>query len=338
VLDPIGMRWYDSPGLGAHAALVSTVDEMAKLLQALGAGRVVGRQAQERLETPSRSTGGEPLPVSLGWFAQDVQGQRVVWSLGQEDPEHSGALLVRVPARRWSLFVLANRNTLSDPFRLLMGDVRKTPVATAFVRDFVMSPAGQPLPGLGSGTASDLLARVAAQEARGVYRYADELLARAMARQWTGDTAEAEVLLFSALDRYGLRDAPDPVLHFLAAALGTPTSRPWGIAQGERLLRSHGHNRWLLFAQANLLAGDPSRARDAVADYQAILDLPNQMPDFLNRLFRAWCLTGIAQLVRDRQPEDAARRLRQAIELRVGGDTEAQARRLLTELHVVSQP
>jgi CubicO group peptidase (beta-lactamase class C family) len=332
VFDPVGMRWYDSPQLGTHAALVSTVDEMAKLLQALDGGRVVGRRSQERLEAPSRSVDGEPLPVSLGWFAQDVQAQRVVWSFGQDDPEHSGALLLRVPARGWSVFVLANRNTLSDPFRLLIGDVRKSPVATAFLRCFVRSLPGRPLPGLGDGTAAEIVARVVAREVRGTYRYTDELLARALTLQWAGEAATAEALLFSTLDRYALRDTPDPVLHFMAAALGTPKSRAWGIAQGERLLRSHAGNRWIRFAQANLLAGDPARMSEAVGQYQAVLDLPNQSPDFLHRLFRAWCLTGIAQLRRDTRPDEAERCLRQVLELGVGGDTEAQARRLLSEL------
>jgi hypothetical protein len=84
--------------------------------------------------------------------------------------------------------------------------------------------------------------------------------------------------------------------------------------------------------QANLLAEDPVRKGEAVGQYQAILDLPNQAPDFLHRLFRAWCLTGIAQLARDARPDDAERYLRQVLELGVGGDTEAQARRLLSEL------
>ncbi len=334
VLEPAGLRWYDSPQLGTHAALVSTVDEMAKLLQALDAGRVVGRQSQERLEAPSLSVDGESLPVSLGWFAQDVQGQRVVWSFGQDDPEHSGALLLRVPARGLSLFVLANRNTLSDPFRLLMGDVRKSPVATAFLRCFVLSPPGRPLPGLGEGTASEILARVEALEIRGTYRYTDELLARALTLQWAGQAVQAEALLLGTLDRYALRERPDPVLHFMAAGLGTPKSRAWGIAQGERLLKSHAGNRWIRFAQANLLAEDPVRAGEAAGHYQAILNLPNQAPDFLRRLFRAWCLTGLAQLARETRPDEAERYLRQVLDLGVGGDTEAQARRLLSELRV----
>ena len=54
--------------------------------------------------------------MSLGWFSQVVQGERLTWSFGQDEPEHSGALLLRLPERNLSLFVLANSNVLSDPF------------------------------------------------------------------------------------------------------------------------------------------------------------------------------------------------------------------------------
>jgi hypothetical protein len=290
------------------------------------------------LAEPSRAPTGEPLPVGLGWFAQDVSGQRVIWSYGQDDPDHSGALLLRVPSRNWSLFVLANRNMLSDPFRLLMGDVRKSPVATAFMRAFVLAPAGQPLPGPGAGTPQEVVARVAAHEARRSYRYNDDLLAQAMTRQWAGDSAGAEALLFMTLDRYSLREAPDPALHFLALTLDTPRSRAWGIAQGERLLKTHSRNRWILFTQANLLASDPTRTGDAVRLYQAVLDLPNQTPDFLHRLFRAWCLTGSGRLLHATQPEEAERRLEQVFRLKVGGDTEAEARRLLARWRAAPKP
>jgi CubicO group peptidase (beta-lactamase class C family) len=302
VIEPAGMRWYDSPQLGTHAGLVSTVDEMARLLQALDAGRVLEKKAQETLVEPSRSSGGAPLPVSLGWFTQEVQGRRIVWSFGQDDPDHSSALLLRVPHQGWSLFVLANRNTMSDAFRLLMGDARKSPVATAFLRSFVLSPAGKPRPGLGDGSPGQVLARVAAEEARGDRRYADELLGRALTLRWAGDAAGAEELLFATLERYHLGEEPDRVLHFAAAAIGRPRSRAWGIGQGERLLASHPGNRWVRLAQANLLAAEPARAREAIGHYQAILDLPNQTPDFLHRLFRTWSLTGIAGVVRDAFP------------------------------------
>jgi hypothetical protein len=172
---------------------------------------------------------------------------------------------------------------------------------------------------------------VAAQEALHSYRYADELFAQAMTRQWAGDTPGAEALLFLTLDRYRLREATDTVLHFLALTLDTPRSRAWGIDQGERLLKSHPRNRWILFAQANLLASDPGRTADAVRLYQTILDLPNQTPDFLHRLFRAWCLTGSSQFLHPTQPEEAERRLEQVLQLKVGGDTEAEARRLLAQ-------
>ena len=132
VLERARMQVHPSPDLGAHAALVSTTDDMAAYLAALDRGDLLRPASLTRLASPSRSVAGTQLPVSLGWFTQTVQGQPIVWSFGQDDPEHSGALLVRLPARNLSLFVLANANVLSDPFRLMMGDESKSPFADEF--------------------------------------------------------------------------------------------------------------------------------------------------------------------------------------------------------------
>src|SRR5215207_2140749 len=145
ILDRAAMRSYPSPGLGAHAALVSTVNDIGRYLTALERGALLRPDGMTRLAEPSRTPAAALLPVSLGWFLQTVQGERVMWSFGQDDPEHSGALLVRLPEHKVSLFVLANANVLSDPFRLLMGDVTKSPFAMSFMRLFAFSPPGAPL-------------------------------------------------------------------------------------------------------------------------------------------------------------------------------------------------
>ena len=116
ILERAKMRVHPSPALGANAGLVSTATDMGAYLVALGDGVLLKPSSLERLTLPSRSTNAEPQPVSLGWFTQTVQGQRVLWSFGQDDPEHSGALLVTLPESGFSLFILANSNVLSDPF------------------------------------------------------------------------------------------------------------------------------------------------------------------------------------------------------------------------------
>jgi CubicO group peptidase (beta-lactamase class C family) len=150
ILEPAGMRSYPSPGLGSHAGLVSTTHDMGAFLVALDRGVLLEPSALERFAIPSRTDAGALLPVSLGWFAQTVQGQRLTWSFGQDDPDHSGALLLRLPDRKLSLFILANANVISDPFRLLMGDASKVAVrdelSAAVCLLCTRAPAAAPCP------------------------------------------------------------------------------------------------------------------------------------------------------------------------------------------------
>jgi hypothetical protein len=51
-----------------------------------------------------------------------------------------------------------------------------------------------------------------------------------------------------------------------------------------------------------------------VSLYKRILELPNQNQDFLHRLFGSWSWFGIAQIYRDKDPEEAKRALRRIID------------------------
>jgi CubicO group peptidase (beta-lactamase class C family) len=61
VLDRAAMRAYASPHLGAHAGLVSTVDDMAAYLSALERGTLVSAPALARLAVPSRTPANSTL-------------------------------------------------------------------------------------------------------------------------------------------------------------------------------------------------------------------------------------------------------------------------------------
>lgn len=334
VLERAGMRVYPSPALGAHAGLVSTTQDMGLYLEALGSGRLLKASTLERLTSPSRSTTGRPLPVSLGWFAQTVQGQRIVWSFGQDDPEHSGALLVYAPERGISLFVLANSNVLSDPFRLLMGDVSKSPFAMSFLRLFVFSEPGAPLSRPERGGAQ-LAQELAALEERTAYRYRDELVGWALIDLWVERAAEAQRKIDLALTRYGEgneeENGPDAVVHFAALRLPETRSKDAAIESGARLLALHPNNRWMLLAQGYLLQ-QRERFGEASACFRRILDLPNQEPDFLNRLFKAWSWMALAQMSAEHDPAQARLYLQNLIDSGVKGDMLEEAKGMLSKL------
>lgn len=329
ILDRAAMRSFPSPDLGAHAALVSTVDEMGKYLTALERGTLLPPDVRDRLAVPSRATNGMPLPTSLGWFAQSVQGQRVMWSFGQDDPEHSGALLIRLPERRLSLFVLANSNVLSDPFRLLMGDATKSPFAMSFLRLFAFSSPGTPLR-RPSRSDAGIASAIDAAESRDAYRYRDELTGWALIDLWTNDRPNARRKFAIVRDRY--RDStPDAVLHFATAQLGDDSARRRAIPEGERLLRAQPENRWILLAQGALLQQD-GRTAEASGTFRRILTLPNQEPDFLARLFRAWSWMALAQLTAPNDPDEARTYLQHIIQGGVTGGTLNDATRMLDSL------
>lgn len=328
ILDRAGMEAYPSPALGAHAGLVSTTRDMGKFLVALDRGELLEPASLARLDVPSRSTTGEPLPVSLGWFSQTMHGERLVWSFGQDEPEHSGALLLRVPERNLSLFILANSNVLSDPFRLLMGDISKSPFAMSFLRLFVFSRPGQPLERPMRG-ASDIDSRVVSLEAAACYSWKDEMLGWGLIDLWNEDVAEGQRKFDFVRARYP--HEADAVVHFAALRLPGALDKDQAIQDGEQLLVDHPANRWVLLVQGYLLQ-QRERTAEASRHFQTILDLTNQEPDFVHRLFQAWSWMALAQMSVKDEPEQARVYLNQLIASGIEGGMLDEAKRMLATL------
>jgi tetratricopeptide (TPR) repeat protein len=125
-----------APGLSAANGVISTASDLAKYAIALERNGVAMEESKLLMFAPTRSMHGEDLPYGLGWFAQDYQGERIVWHFGQEDSYAS--LFVRVPARKLTLIVLANSNAMSDAFRLLEGSVARSLPVLYFFKDVVL--------------------------------------------------------------------------------------------------------------------------------------------------------------------------------------------------------
>ena len=76
------------------------------------------------------------LPMALGWFAQDYEGNAVIWQYGLV-PDAFSSLIVKVPNRRLTFILLANSDGLSSPFALENGDVTASLFARLFLRLYV---------------------------------------------------------------------------------------------------------------------------------------------------------------------------------------------------------
>jgi CubicO group peptidase (beta-lactamase class C family) len=293
IVAPAKMTWHDSPDLGAHAGFVSTVSDMARFVQALQRNELLDQKRFDQMTTAFRSAQGNS-PVGVGFFAQEIGGARVVWSFGQDDPDYSSALLLMVPGKRLALVLLANTDELSNPFRLLMGDIRYSPFATAFLDAYA------PEVGKGIGQRARL-----AQSA---------LIALSRQDQ---ERAKQE---FRRLAKSGAPRGDDLVPHFIATLLGDADSSAYAEALDGKVVAAHPANRWVLLMSGGLREqlGHLELARER---YEAILQLRNQEPDGLAAMFRAWSYTGLARVFKTSDRQRARNSVEQGLATGVTGGT-----------------
>jgi CubicO group peptidase (beta-lactamase class C family) len=294
VLTPARMTWRVSPHLGAHAGLVSTVSDMALFVQALQENRLLSRERFDEMTRPSVSLRGLPMPVGVGFFSQQFEDERVVWSFGQDDPDHSSALLLMLPKRNLALVLLANTDELSNPFRMIMGDVRYSPFAAAFLDAF-------------------------APEVGRFIGERERLAQDALVSLWKQDRAAASQR-FRQLARLPPGGPHDFVAHFLAASLVDSETADVALNTDTALYRAHPTNRWVLLMSGRLNT-ELERFDVAGRRYEAILALRNQEPDGLASLFQAWSYAGLAHICKRTDPKRAMRYVEQGLATGVTGGT-----------------
>jgi CubicO group peptidase (beta-lactamase class C family) len=129
---------YPDPGIDAAVGLVSTVRDLARFDAALDDYVLLRSDTLAALWNNQMTTAGTPMPTGLGWFVQTYNGERVVWQFGSAADSFS-SLVIKVPARRLTLILLANSDGLSTSASkgLAEGDVTASPFARLFFRTFL---------------------------------------------------------------------------------------------------------------------------------------------------------------------------------------------------------
>jgi CubicO group peptidase (beta-lactamase class C family) len=122
---------YSVTGLAAGSGLISTARDYAKFDIELRQFIVLSDTMMAAAWNPS-SNGR----TGLGWFVQNYNGDKVVWSFGQSD-NASSSLLVTLPARSTTLVLLANSDGLAKSFSLGGGDLTTSPFGKLFLELFV---------------------------------------------------------------------------------------------------------------------------------------------------------------------------------------------------------
>lgn len=130
----------------AAAGLVSTVEDLARLVVALDQDVLLRAETSDVMFTATELNSGESAPYGLGWFVETAWDTRLIWHYGYG---MFSSLLLIVPDENLALIVLANTQNLSRPFDLGHADtsVLTSPVALAFFKTFVLGPRlAEPLP------------------------------------------------------------------------------------------------------------------------------------------------------------------------------------------------
>jgi len=279
ILEPAGMEEHDSPGLTAGWGMISTAENLFKYAIALDRQLLIERATEELMTAPTESPRGVDLPVSLGWFCQAIQGEPLTWGFGQG--EETSVLFLRVPRLRLTLVITAESDRLSNPFRLLHGDVRSSPFAMAFFRNFVASSPRGALdsPDWTMPRIAELEAELDAREALGSYRFGHEIVGNGLL-ELEGDAIRAGDLLELALRRY-----PDlvPSLSWLELAnwVERESLGPFAVQLADQLVRTRPTSPWVLIAAGDtyMRYGDPLKA---VATWSRVASLPNQEEHIVN--------------------------------------------------------
>jgi CubicO group peptidase (beta-lactamase class C family) len=122
-------------GISASDGIISTVRDLARFDAAIDDGILLTPETLAAAWTPALSKDKTPLPMGLGWFAQTYRGEPVIWHFGVVPGGYS-SLIIKLPAKRATLILLANSDGLTGPYQLQTGDVTRSIFANVFLRLF----------------------------------------------------------------------------------------------------------------------------------------------------------------------------------------------------------
>lgn len=113
------------------AGTVSCVEDLLTYSMAWDSDKLVSAASKAKLWTATRSGTGAKLPYGLGWFVDEIDGQKIVWHYGLWTG--ISALIIKLPEKHLTYVLLANNDQLGLPTRLGSGDLLSAPFARVFL-------------------------------------------------------------------------------------------------------------------------------------------------------------------------------------------------------------
>ncbi|XLS28908.1 serine hydrolase domain-containing protein [Flavobacteriaceae bacterium M23B6Z8] len=222
-------------GYSAAAGLVSNLEDLAKFNTAIDQNILISEASKATMLSPFK----EGIPYGYGIFSQQFLNEKLVWAYGQYDCYSS--LLLKVPSKDLTFFLLANNNLLGDPARLIYGDLENSLFALSFLKHFVLPKA------LSETETKDL--EIVQQLAKAL---ASSYMARADVKNWNESIHSLETLFTKHPDYHKYADLS--LLHTLIFLKDVAFYRELGPFQkfdhlieeiGQMLLQRDTHNPYL---------------------------------------------------------------------------------------------
>ena len=118
-------------GYSSSAGIVSNLADLAIFNRALDNNALLSKKSKDLMF----SSFNTDLPYGYGVFNQEFENLKIVWAYGQYDCYSS--LFLKIPSENISFTVLANNNLLSDPSRLIYGDVTSSLFVMSFLKNYI---------------------------------------------------------------------------------------------------------------------------------------------------------------------------------------------------------
>lgn len=191
-------------GLSTASGLASTVRDIAKFDNSLEEGKLVSKPSKMEMLSSFGGAENPDYPYGYGIFTQKFLETEIQWGYGQEDCFSS--LLLKVSHKKLTLVLLANNNLMSDPARLINGDITYSLFAMSFLKNFVFDGTEQfKISDFNQPENLDLAFTKTALEPF----YRQELLAHALASSFIGFADSLELKKSKKLTELALSTYPD---------------------------------------------------------------------------------------------------------------------------------
>lgn len=126
-------------GFSASAGLVSNPRDYAIFGEALANYTLISEATTKLMSRTLK----EDLPYAYGIFSQNLKGKKILWGYGQYDCYAS--LFIQVPSEQLTVVLAANNNLMSDPARLIYGDLTSSLFANSILKNLVFNKSDMQL-------------------------------------------------------------------------------------------------------------------------------------------------------------------------------------------------